>query len=116
MIKRLRIARQEGERRDDPADVAESYLPRRADGTAVVPTQVHGEPANDDGHCGVDAGGDEEESAVLEMVVVVCCDENGETGNCDSDGDEGEEETVMEEVRKGGHEYAEAECGSLERR
>jgi len=40
----------EGVGGDDAADVAETDLPRGADGPAMVPTQIEVEPADDDGH------------------------------------------------------------------
>ena len=48
-----------------------------------MPAEIHGEPADDDGHGAETTHGNEEERSIFEAVVVMDGDEDGET----SDGD-----------------------------
>lgn len=50
---------------NDTANVSEANLPCCADGTTVVTSEVHVEPAYNDRHSGVGAHGDQEERRVL---------------------------------------------------
>lgn len=105
------VLRQEGVCGDDTSDVAETDLPRRTHRAAVMPAEVHGEPADDDGHGRVDAHGDEEESGVFEVVVRVHGDEDAETGDGDEYGEQGEGETMLELVAEEGDHHGEDEGG-----
>lgn len=60
-----------------------------------MPTEVHGEPADDDGHGAETAHGDEEERSIFEAVVVVNGKEDGEASDSDGNRDDCEEETVF---------------------
>lgn len=55
------ILGQESKYGNDASDVAEADLPCAADGPPMVATEVHVEPADDDGHGAVGAHGDKEE-------------------------------------------------------
>lgn len=90
-----RILGQKGIRRDDAADVPKADLPRRTHAASVMPTEVHGEPADDDGHGAETAHGDEEERSIFEAVVVVDGDEDSEASDNNGNRDHGEEETVF---------------------
>lgn len=76
-----------------------------------MPAEVHGEPADDDGHGRVDAHGDEEEGCVFEVVVRVHGDEDAEAGDGDEDGEQGEGEPVLELVTEVGDHHGEDEGG-----
>lgn len=102
----------EGVGGDDAADVAETDLPRGADGPAVVPTQVEVEPANNDGHGGVAAHRDEEQGCILEIGAVVDREEDGEAGDGDGDGNKSEQETVSCFIRDISKYHREAESHS----
>lgn len=106
-----RIARQERKSRDDAAAVAEANHPRDADASLHVAAQVHGHPADDDGHGGVGAHGNEEEGGVLGARVVVDREERGGAGEGEEGGEEGEEEAVGGEVGEGGDQEGEEEGG-----
>lgn len=55
---------------DDTADVAETNLPCRSDRAAMVASEIHVEPADDNGHGGICAHGDEEESRCRESLAI----------------------------------------------
>lgn len=73
--------------------------------------QVEVEPAHNDGEGGEGAHCDEEEGAVLEVAVRVGGEEDGEACNGHGDGDEGEEEAVLELVGEEGDDEGEDEAG-----
>lgn len=75
----------------------------------MVASEVHGEPAHDDGHGGVRTRRDQKERGVLGVSIVVHDHEDGEAGDGNEDGDYGEEESVAEAVREGGDQHAESE-------
>lgn len=77
----------------------------------MMPAEIHVEPADDDGHCAVDAHCNHEERAVLEVVVVVNDNQDGETGDGDADGYDCEGETVFEFVAEVGDDHSEGEAG-----
>ena len=106
-----RILRQKSVRSDNATNIPKTNLPRRTDGSAVVPPKIHVEPADDYGQGAVGTHRDEEEGAVFEVRAVVSCDEDGETGDCDSDGDEGEEEAVFGQVGEESDHQGEDEGG-----
>ena len=93
-----RILGQKRIRRNDAADIAKPNLPRRADSAAVVAPEVEVEPADYDRQRGVGAHGHEEEGAVLKVGVCVGGEEDSEASDGHGDGDEGEEEAVLEPV------------------
>ncbi len=62
----------------------------------MVAAQVEVEPAHGHREGGVGAHGDEEEGGVFEVRVRVGGEEDGEAGNGHADGEEGEEEAVLE--------------------
>ena len=64
----------------------------------MVAAEVLGEPADDNGHGAVGAGRDEKEGRVLEVVVRVHGEQDGEAGDGDADGEQGEDEAVLERV------------------
>lgn len=105
------VAREEGVGGYDPPDIAKPNLPRRAHRAAVVPAEVHGEPADYDRHGRVHAHGDEEERRVLETGVVVHGDEDAETGDGEADWQERERETVLKFVAEVGDDHGEGEGG-----
>lgn len=106
-----RVFRQKRKGGDDPANVPEANLPGRADAASVVTAQVHGEPADDDGHGGVGAHGHQEEGGVFGVGGVVDAEEDGDAGDGEADGSENEEEAVAEFVRGEGDEEGEHEGG-----
>lgn len=108
-----RILCQERERRDDASAVAEANHPRDTDASLHVSAQVHRHPADDDGHGGVGAHGDEEEGGVFRMRVVVDREEDGCAGEGEEGGKEGEEEAVGGGVGEGGDEESEEEGGGV---
>lgn len=75
----------------------------------MVAAEVHGEPADDDGHGRVDAHGDEEEGRVLQAAVVVHGDEDAEAGDGEADGPHGEGEAVLQLVAEVRHDHGEGE-------
>lgn len=60
-----------------------------------MPAEVHGEPADDDGHSAETAHGDEEERSIFEAVVVVNGKEDSEASDYNGNRDDCEEETVF---------------------
>ena len=78
----------------------------------MVASQVHVEPADDDGHGGVGAAGDEEEGAVFGGGGKGGGEHHGEAAEGDGDGDEDEEEAMAEAVGDVGDYHGEAEGGS----
>lgn len=95
---------------NNAADIAKADLPSRADCSAVVAAEVEIEPADNDGHGGEAAHGDEENRCVLEVRPVVNGQEDGESGDADRDWDHGEEEAVSGFVGDVGDDHGEAEC------
>lgn len=78
----------------------------------MVTPEIHGEPANDDGHGAVDAHGDAKQSTVFESVVVVHGDQDAKACDGDTDGDDGKGETMFEFVTEEGYHHGKGEgCG-----
>lgn len=103
-----RILAEESKDGDNTTDIAETNLPRTTDGTSVMASQVHVEPAHNDGHSRVGSHGDEEQTSVLHFCVVVHSDENGEAGNGDTNGENCKGRTVTHPVRDDGDAHGEA--------
>lgn len=60
----------------------------------MVATEIHIEPTNDDRHGGVTTHGHEEQSCVLEGTVMVHRDQDCETSDGDTDGEDGVRESM----------------------
>ena len=70
------------------------------------------EPADNDGHGGVDTRDSQEEGAVLRMVVAHDTEECRESSEGDKQGEDDEEETVLGEIGEGGDSHGEDEGDS----
>lgn len=68
-------------------------------------TEIHVEPAHDNGHSGIGAHSDEEETQVLHVRVIVDGDEDTEACDGDGDRDERECEAVLREIRAEGYDH-----------
>lgn len=77
--------------------------------------QIHVEPADDDGHGRISAHGHEEQSSILDRAVVVYSNENGETGDADSNRKKREEEAVLEAITEPGYYHGKPECSGPRR-
>lgn len=79
--------------------------------------EVHREPADEYWHGAVAAARHQEERAVLDVVLgrVMDVEQNAEARHGDQHGDDGEEEAVVEAIRKVGDEHGKAERGSPRR-
>ena len=77
----------------------------------MVAAEVHIEPADCYREGGVHAHCDEEEGGVFEAGVGVGCQEDGEAGDGHGDGDQREEEAVLEQVGEEGYDEGEDEGG-----
>src|ERR1700744_5275434 len=93
----------------------EADLPRRTHSPAMVASEIHGEPAHNNGHRTVRPGGDHEKRAIFHMFAVMDAHENREACNGDEDVDDREKESVPETIRHGGSEHAPAKGGSPRR-
>lgn len=99
---------QEGIRGNDTADVSESHLPGSTNGSTMVTSEIHIEPADDDGHGRVGTHRDEEECSILKISVMVDGDQDGEASNGHADGDDAKEEAMLELVREEGDDHCKA--------
>lgn len=75
-------------------------------------TEIHLEPADYDGHSGVDAGRDHEKCAIFFVSVVVDGHHSCEASYGDTDRDERECESVSQQIGESRYEHREAECHS----
>lgn len=89
-------------RSDNSTDIAEANLPCGSHAASMMPTQIHGEPAYNDGHGAVTATGEHEKSAVLRAIVAMDCQEHDKSDNGDRHGNQGENEPVSQSVRTEG--------------
>ena len=103
------ILRQEGKHGDDAANVAEADLPGGSDGAPVVATQVHVEPADDDGHGSVGSTGHQEEGSILQAGVVVYGNENAEASDGNADGKDRNTKSVPQLIGNDCHQQRETE-------
>ena len=94
---------------DDAPDIAEPNLPRGTDCAAMVPAEIHVEPADDDGHSRIGAHSNQEETCVLDVLVVVDCEHYCEARDRYGNRDECEDETVLCEIRACGYDHCECE-------
>ena len=90
-------------------------LPRRPDRLAVLTAQVHGEPADDDGHGRVGADGDEKEGGVLHVDAVAHVHEHAEAGDGDEDGQQRKQQPVLGPVRRRRHHHGQPKGGDPRR-
>ncbi len=115
VVERLRGRSRERVCRDDTSNIAETNLPGGAYCPSVMATQVHGEPAYDDGHSRVCAGSYHEESAILEVMVMMLCDQDRKAGDRNADWNHCEEEAMPESIREKSNKHAEAKRSSPRR-
>lgn len=124
--------RQEGERSDETAEVTKPDLPASSNGTAQVSSHygyssstlddrndggcrltVAVEPADDDGHGGVDAGSSQKEGTVFDAVVVLDAEERRESSEGDEQREKDEEESVFQEIGERGDDHSEDEGANI---
>lgn len=86
-------------------------LPCTSYSSTVVTTQVHVEPTYNDRHGGVGSHGDKEERSILQVMVVMYGDQNSESSDAYSDGEDGEKEAVFEPVREPCDKHRETKSG-----
>ena len=96
---------------NDASNVAKAYLPCCSHSASVVPTQIHREPANDDGHGRIDAHGDQEKRSILKAMIVMNRDEDPKAHYTHTDWKNGESEAVFQLVAEEGNDHGESEGG-----
>lgn len=73
--------------------------------------EIHVEPTNDDWHGGVTTHGHEEQRCVLERTVMVHRDQDCETSDGDTDGEDGVRETMARLVGQVCEDHSETKGG-----
>lgn len=76
----------------------------------MVTTQIHVEPAHNDGHGRVGTASDKEQGRILQRRIVVHRNENAESDDGDADGNDGKRHSVAQLVGYNSNRHGEAEC------
>lgn len=97
---------------NDTTNVAEPNLPRSPDGAAMMTTEIHGEPADNDWHGAVRPRGDQKECSIFHMSVMMHTHEDGKACNGDTDVEHGKEESMPKAIRdrSGDHAPSKSSC------
>jgi hypothetical protein len=76
----------------------------------MMTSQVLPKPADNDWHGRVRAQYDEKKSSVLDISIIMDREKDAEAGNCNTNGNDGKEEAMLESIAQEGHYHCKAKC------